>query len=313
MGFNINRFISNVDQNLLCNICTGVLEKAVVTLCGHTFCQQCLSTWLEKPNTDSCPACRAYTSKFDMIPNLAIRNMVDSLLVWCDNADKGCKIVMKLESVSKHLQRCDFREMECSACGILLPKIELPDHYRSCPALENEFNNSDQPTTQVEISIEILSRKIAALEIDLNKTREALRTSQKHASEVEKELQNLKQEHEAQESITRRPCSEWDPDYGYGYSPSSIAQLSCLISRYLLQKPSNVDRNRIFMAVKRCYTYYHSYAGYSQDVLMLLATSCASNWFLEHQRWTLERWLEQMTVSRFSERNTTSSMEYEVR
>ena len=298
MGFTVDRFVSSVDQNMVCNICTGVMDNAVVTLCGHSFCERCLRTWLERPDIDSCPSCRSYTSKFDMIPNIAVRSMIDSLHVWCDNSEKGCKIVMKLESLQKHLERCEYRDVQCSACREAFPRNDLANHYKVCSVIEEELKKlKDRAVT--EVTIESLQRQIAALEIDLSRTRIALKDSEKYASTVAEELEKLKEEHETRETHQRQ-YPDWDPDYAYGYSPSSIAQLACLLSRYLLDRPTCIDRNRIFMAIKRCYTYYHNYAGYSQDVHMLLATSCASNWFQEHQRLLLERWLEQVTTAKFS-------------
>ncbi|XP_065051576.1 E3 ubiquitin-protein ligase NRDP1-like [Rhopilema esculentum] len=311
MGYPADRFVSNVDQNLLCNICTGVMNQAVVTLCGHSFCELCLKTWLDKPDTDSCPTCRSYTSKFDMIPNIAVRNMIDVLLVWCDNSENGCKIVVKLESLRKHLEKCDYRQVKCSACGVTIPRNELANHYKICAVIEEELRKSKERTA-IDVTVEALQRQIAALEMDLSRTRLALKDSEKYACSVAKELEKLRQEHEIRDS-NQRQYPEWDPDYAYGYSPSSIAQLACLLSKYLLDRPSCIDRNRVFMAIKRCYTYYHNYAGYSQDVHMLLATSCACNWFQDHQKLLLERWLEQVTLARFPVLVNTRSVELEYR
>ena len=46
MGFGTHRFVSSVDPNLVCSVCGGVLEDAVLTPCGHSFCRLCLHTWL---------------------------------------------------------------------------------------------------------------------------------------------------------------------------------------------------------------------------------------------------------------------------
>ena len=294
MGFSINRFISSVDQNLICNICTGVLDHAVVTMCGHSFCHSCLSMWLSKPETESCPICRSYTSRYEIIPNISIRNIVDSLLVWCENSEKGCKHVLKLETLDAHTSNCDFRDVECVACKDTFRKCELAEHCQVCPAIESEMKTFSPDDSNVPIGM--LSRKIAMLEIELNKTRKALEMSKDKAAEMEKELTELRNE---STSWSNQNVPEFDEDYNYGYSPSSISQLSSLISKNLLTKPPNIDRNRIFMAIKRSFTYYNNYAGYSADVHMLLATAYASNWFPDHHRWTLERWLEQITYQRF--------------
>ena len=47
MGYAVARFTGTVDQNLLCSICSAVLEEAVLTPCGHSFCQMCLHTWIQ--------------------------------------------------------------------------------------------------------------------------------------------------------------------------------------------------------------------------------------------------------------------------
>ena len=47
MGYAVARFTGTVDQNLLCSICSSVLEEAVLTTCGHSFCQMCLHTWIQ--------------------------------------------------------------------------------------------------------------------------------------------------------------------------------------------------------------------------------------------------------------------------
>jgi E3 ubiquitin-protein ligase NRDP1 len=50
-------------------------------------------------------------------------------LVTCDNSIHGCDVVVKLESLSLHLQECDHnpkKPVECSnSCGIIVPKDEL--------------------------------------------------------------------------------------------------------------------------------------------------------------------------------------------
>lgn len=299
MGYNINNFVTNVDQNLVCNICAGIMKQSVVTTCGHSFCHACLSIWLAKPDTESCPVCRAYTSRYDLIPNISLRNIVRSLPVWCDNKDSGCKLVVRLERLETHLEICEYRQVECIACKLKVRYCDLADHCITCAAIENEIVTSETSIGDL-VTIDMLARKITALELELNHTKKALERSKVNVTELESELNDLRDE---TTSLNTSILPEFDPDYSYGYSPSSISQLSCLIAKYLLLKPPRIDRNRIFMAIKRSFTYYHNYAGYSEDVHMLLATAYASNWFPEHHRWTLERWLEQITCERFPRRS----------
>lgn len=281
----------------MCSICAGVLENAVITPCGHSFCDECLHIWLDRPNTNSCPSCRSRVPVVDVIPVLALRGMIDGLAVYCDNDERGCKMVLKLEKLKTHLQVCEFGLIECGACGKSIKRCELPDHHEHCEIIKDLI--AKQNKRKEEPTIGGLTKEIAALELDLNKTKKALMESEGDVRRVKTELRELQFQLEMRMYEDNEFDADWDPDYNYGYSPASIAQLASLVTRYLLNKPYYVDRNRIFNAVKRCYDYYHSYAGYSQDVHMLLATSYASNWFTENQRSNFDSWLRNLARGRF--------------
>lgn len=299
MGYNVNRFVSPVNENFVCNICTNVMKDAVITLCGHSFCEGCLSKWLSRLDRETCPVCRAYTSQYEIIPNISLRNMIRPLNVWCDNNHLGCHVVTKLENYEQHELICDYRLVKCSACNESVLFCNLAYHCTECVSSVNKKQNDDK------ITAELLSQKIRLLELELSNTKNDLKKSKERTGELETELNELR---EQANSWVNTSNLEFDPDYSYGYSPSSISQLSCLIAKNLLSKPPNIDRGRIFMAIKRSFTYYHNYAGYVEDVHMLLATAKASNWFPEHNRWTLERWLEQISHEIFPRTNTTSTI-----
>ena len=297
MGYGLNRFVSHVDQNLMCSICAGVLENAVITPCGHSFCDECLHIWLERPNTNSCPSCRSDVSVVDVIPVLALRGVIDGLVVHCDNDENGCKMVLKLDKLKTHLQVCEFGLVECGACRKSVKRRELPEHHEECEVIKDlvarHKKGKEEPT------IDGLTKQIAVLELDLNKTKKALLDSEGDVRRVKIELRELQFQLEMRMYEDNDFDADWDPDYNYGYSPASISQLASLVARYLLNKPYYIDRNRIFNAVKRCFDFYHGYAGYSQDVHMLLATSYASNWFTENQRSNFDSWLRNLTRERF--------------
>lgn len=76
-----------------------------------------------------------------------------------------------------------------------------------------------------------------------------------------------------------------------------IAKLSLHIARYLLQKPSGVDRDRVFNAIRKCYQIQFCPSGemftkVDHDIHMLLATAYSSNWFSQSQRILLGCWLQ---------------------
>ena len=297
MGYGLNRFVSHVDQNLMCSICAGVLENAVITPCGHSFCDECLHIWLDRPNTNSCPSCRSDVSVVDVIPVLALRGVIDGLAVHCDNDENGCKMVLKLDKLKTHLQVCEFGLVECGACRKSVKRRELPEHHEECEVIKDLVARHKK--VKEEPTIDGLTKQIAVLELDLNKTKKALLDSEGDVRRVKIELRELQFQLEMRMYEDNDFDADWDPDYNYGYSPASISQLASLVARYLLNKPYYIDRNRIFNAVKRCFDFYHGYAGYSQDVHMLLATSYASNWFTENQRSNFDSWLRNLARERF--------------
>ena len=41
-----------------CSICLNDITEKIITPCGHTFCNKCLTQWLLKDDNVSCPCCR---------------------------------------------------------------------------------------------------------------------------------------------------------------------------------------------------------------------------------------------------------------
>ena len=298
MGFGLGQFVTHVDPNLICGICAGVLENAVLTPCGHSFCESCLQTWLGRNESSRpCPACRREVCETTVV--LALRGIVDGLFVKCDNENHGCKLVLKLENLEGHLKRCDYTTLECGGCGEKVAKLRLASHHETCDAIIAQTAKKLVQVKKESLTIEDLTKQLATLEIDLKKTKDALKCSEGAVLRVERQLRDMRYQINLQAQSDEEYGSDWDPEYNYGYSPLSISQLASLVSRYLLNKPRYVDRNLVYVAIKRCYDYYHNYAGYSQDVHMLLAAAYASNWFTENQRWNFDSWLGNIARHRF--------------
>ena len=52
----VDDFTGDVDDELLCSICQGVLRSPHSCKAGHTFCRECITTWLGRQRT--CPVDR---------------------------------------------------------------------------------------------------------------------------------------------------------------------------------------------------------------------------------------------------------------
>ena len=155
-----------------------------------------------------------------------------------------------------------------------------------------------------------LSCRVAGLELQLKRMKRDLEAAETKNRKLERELKRTKDELDDTKrnetvAIDRGSYVEFDPDYEYGFTASSISRLSCLIARFLLRKPGYICRDRVFNAVKRCYDNFSrasdaqgSHHQGEHDVHMLVATAYASNWFSETQRLHFHLWLQAISRRR---------------
>lgn len=92
-----------VDDDLVCNICLQPLIRPLDTPCGHTYCQECLTSFLLE--SDFCPVCRMpLMLQSCRKPSLLVHKLLDKLTVACPFTDH---------------------------CTEVLPRGELEDHFKS--------------------------------------------------------------------------------------------------------------------------------------------------------------------------------------
>lgn len=304
MGYAVQRFITPVDANLLCGICSTVLEDPVLTPCGHSFCMLCLETWLSRPGTSTCPECRNFVSACEAKPILSLRSLINGFEVECDNTDRGCKVIFKLERVKTHLDTCGYFPVECAGCGDTVNRFELATHQMQCEGIAASVQDEDDlankrpsprhSNSMISLEVSDLLRRISSLEFQMKTLKRDLQIADSKNRVLEREYKKTREELEQKKSeVMDMTYNEYDPEYKYGYTPQSIANLSLLIARFLLKKPSYIDRDKVFNAAKRCYEQYARCGNeYEHDVHMLVATAFASNWFEESQKRTYHCWLK---------------------
>eukprot|EP00899_Mesostigma_viride_P014362 jgi/Mesvir1/22927/Mv19443-RA.3 len=155
-----------ISEDLVCNICTGVLQDPVEGPCEHLACRECLDGWLQRSDDKTCPTCRQRLMP-DTIKQAhrVVRNQLDAMEVTCDNAARGCPAVVALgalrnhlvscgkaiggcpndgcdatvlrEDRENHLQACSHRIVPCSRCNASVKHQDKEAHLRTtCPAVE---------------------------------------------------------------------------------------------------------------------------------------------------------------------------------
>ena len=108
MGWDVDRFPGEVDLELVCCICTGVLEDPVESPCRHVFCSRCVKPWVDKNST--CPQCRGTTYQKDLKPVLPIlKNIINKQKICCEYKENGCGKVVTIDALQRHLEMCSFR------------------------------------------------------------------------------------------------------------------------------------------------------------------------------------------------------------
>lgn len=110
--FDVEKFESPPDPDLICCICQCVLEGPVESPCRHVFCKVCIETWLHRNR--NCPTCRHRLKNRHLKPILPIvQNMLNRLLMYCDFRINGCDERLPLEVYDKHIKECDFKMVGC--------------------------------------------------------------------------------------------------------------------------------------------------------------------------------------------------------
>ncbi|XP_065176956.1 E3 ubiquitin-protein ligase NRDP1-like [Sycon ciliatum] len=132
MGFDVARFAGEVDEELICAICKGVLEcPEQAPQCEHAFCSACIREWLVQQET--CPVDRSPLSAQELAtaPRI-LRNLLSRLTISCEFASDGCSQVVKLDCLQGHQEQCTYNPkipVACtSGCGSVIPKDEVSTH-----------------------------------------------------------------------------------------------------------------------------------------------------------------------------------------
>lgn len=83
MGYELERFVEKIDEELQCSICTLVLENPIKTRCENSFCNTCIYTWLLV--NPFCPVDGQPLQTADLMhPSRMLRNLLIKLRIKCD-------------------------------------------------------------------------------------------------------------------------------------------------------------------------------------------------------------------------------------
>ncbi|XP_058873865.1 E3 ubiquitin-protein ligase TRIM35-like [Acipenser ruthenus] len=109
--------ISALEADLSCAVCCEIFKDPVSLHCNHSFCKGCLDLCWKEKRVRECPVCRGRSSKENIQPNFALRNIVESFLKErSQNPPAPAGILCSLHDEKLKLFCVDDKEAVCLVC-----------------------------------------------------------------------------------------------------------------------------------------------------------------------------------------------------
>lgn len=150
------KYLTSTDH-LQCPICQQPFIKPLTTLCGHTFCKECIfecfkmSRDLDSDSVGLCPLDRTpidSTNSGDLFPTpILINNLVDELKVTCLNNERGCDWSGCRWELERHVMAdCDYTGVRCNGVRTNGARCKLVVERRFLLDQESEDTEKDDET-----------------------------------------------------------------------------------------------------------------------------------------------------------------------
>ena len=129
-GYEDNRFENTVSQTFHCPICLNVLKEPVMCRRNqHYFCTSCITRHLG--NSSTCPTCmEELTVETLTQASRIVTDYLSELRICCDYSSRGCREVMLLNNLQRHVAICGFSPVKCSndGCNMMVNKRDKVHH-----------------------------------------------------------------------------------------------------------------------------------------------------------------------------------------
>ena len=131
-GYEEDRFENEVDIKLKCSVCAKVFKDPVQCPNEHYFCRSCIQRNL-RHNAKTCPVCRhPLTEETLTKPPRILTELLESLMIRCDYENRGCRDLIKLEFLDRHVRSCGYSRTRCTnaCCTEVMNRHEKERHER---------------------------------------------------------------------------------------------------------------------------------------------------------------------------------------
>jgi hypothetical protein len=157
---NPDHFVAEVDPELLCTVCLGVLQTARQCSNGHVYCLVCIQRSIVATG-EKCPICLVHVSLSTLGVNRIADNLIGGLeihcgdsrcdwrgtyrnrnqhhandcmfiIVNCPNQVSGCASRLERMQMVGHIGLCQFGSIACPYCAALTMRRDLGLHEETC-------------------------------------------------------------------------------------------------------------------------------------------------------------------------------------
>lgn len=132
-----------LSSQLICPICTQVLQNPVQTSTDHLFCEEELLEWMTISSL--CPVTKVQLIAQEIKkPSRIILNMLAELEVYCPNKVNGCKWTGLNETMGAHFRSCDHKPVEDLKKDIAEKDKRIVDLLWKVDSLEARCNDLEE-------------------------------------------------------------------------------------------------------------------------------------------------------------------------
>ena len=131
-GYEEDRFENKVDIKLQCSVCLKVFKDPVQCPNEHYFCRSCIQRNL-RHNAETCPLCQhPLTEETLTKPPRILTELLENLMIRCDYENRGCRELIKLEFLDRHVRSCGYSPTRCTntGCAEVMNRHEKQRHER---------------------------------------------------------------------------------------------------------------------------------------------------------------------------------------
>ena len=167
-GYDDERFDTIIDRHFHCLICYNVLKDPVMCKRNqHYFCRICITEHLRR-NSHTCPTCadELAVETLNNVPRI-VTDYLDERKIRCDYEDRGCRELVQLQNLNRHVAECGFSPVVCGnqGCGETISKRDRTYHESElCQFRKLKCHNCEEISTMMARN----EKKVAELDTKLN-------------------------------------------------------------------------------------------------------------------------------------------------